>query len=106
MVRYSISDCGGRYVISVSGHTNLAPRGSDIVCSAVSTLARVLVAAFDSLDSRGDLSEYYRSLTEGALEIDATVKERAAERVDAVTECVTEVFEMLEESFPGAVIVE
>lgn len=45
MIYVEVSDI----VIRVSGHSGYAPRGQDIVCSAISTLVQTFIATMDNL---------------------------------------------------------
>ena len=45
--------------ISIKGHAHYAPRGYDIVCAGVSTLAQTLIQSFEELTS--DKIEYVMS---------------------------------------------
>lgn len=67
-------------MISITGHARYGPKGSDIVCSAISTLFQTLAASLDALtkdDIRTDIEEghsrmIYKHLSEaGQLLVDA-----------------------------------
>ena len=106
MVTYQSDICSNRFIISVDGHAGAAPVGSDIVCSAVSILALSLVEAAKKLDSEGELTSLYHSVSKGSVQLDFTVKERALERAKTVVDVMTDAFLLLEEHYPECVCVE
>ncbi len=68
MVRvYVIRNPGGAPVsVEISGHSNFAPHGSDIVCAAVSMLTQTIIFAIEDLlqmDSGAVVEEGYVQLT-------------------------------------------
>ncbi|MDD3503886.1 MAG: ribosomal-processing cysteine protease Prp [Eubacteriales bacterium] len=54
MIEISIRKDG----ITVSGHANYAPRGQDIVCAAVSTLAIALINSIKDLTEDKRIAEW------------------------------------------------
>lgn len=62
MIEISIRKNG----VTVSGHANYAPRGQDIVCAAVSTLALTLIKSIEDLTD--DKIQY--SISPGRVDIE------------------------------------
>ncbi len=105
MINYQYDLCTDRYIVSVEGHANYAPEGSDIVCAAASALALTLTEAVYDFDKAGDISSFSHSIEKGELTLDFTVKHDALERVGAVVEAITGGFLLLEENYPDCVCV-
>lgn len=105
MINYQSDVCSDRFIISIEGHSGVAPVGHDIICAAASGLALTLVEAFKKLDEEGELSHFYYSVSKGAVALDATVKARAGERAATIAETITDGFLLLEEHYPEQVSV-
>ncbi|MDD3747288.1 MAG: ribosomal-processing cysteine protease Prp [Anaerostipes sp.] len=76
MIEISIRKDG----VTVSGHANYAPRGQDIVCAAVSTLALALIKSIENLTE--DKIQY--SISSGMVDIEyKNLSEKSKTLVDS-----------------------
>ena len=100
MIEFSANRCDDRFICSVSGHSQAAHRGSDIVCAAVSALTYLLYFAAKELDEKGLLSSFYHSAVTGSAEIDFTVKEEGLDRASFLVGTVSALMLELEAKYP------
>ena len=106
MIEISLDKCeGGRYIFSACGHAAYCEGGDDIVCAAVSTLVFTLYRAVCALDTRGDISRFYHTLSKGEALLDFTVKERALDAAGQIVDSYMEGFVTVADKFPENVSV-
>lgn len=53
MIKVNVRQREDSCVITIQGHARFAPKGQDIVCSAISTLYQTLHQVYDPLKSAG-----------------------------------------------------
>lgn len=92
-------DCG-KFDLRVTGHAGAAPRGEDLVCAAVTMLARTFAENAKQMDKAGIVSGVHIELEEG----NAHVWCRPAKKYRAVAASVLQAicigFEILEREYP------
>lgn len=101
--------CGGDGSLHMQavGHAGAGPKGQDLVCAGVSTLAETLAQAVERLYFQGMLRRCPKvELYEGNAEIIAVPKERLHREVAMVFWTVQNGIAELAASFPGNVSLE
>ena len=70
--------------VTISGHAGTAPKGEDLVCSGVTSLALTLATNVQALESRGIAEEIHVELEDGLADISC----RAAEGYGALVSII------------------
>ena len=91
--------------VSVSGHAGYGPKGSDIVCAAVSMLSQSLAAALEQAEKDGLLGCFHYQAEDGGVEIQAAIHSHGRKIVDGMVRVTIAGFRLLEERYPGHVSV-
>lgn len=91
--------------VSVSGHAGYGPKGSDIVCAAVSMLSQSLAAALEQAEKDGFLGCFHYLAGDGSVEIQATISSQGRDTVAGMVRMTIAGLRLLEERYPGHVSV-
>ena len=105
MTTARIKRTGRSLSIAVSGHAGYGPRGSDIVCAAVSMLVQTLAASLAQEEKKGGLKQYRCQMGDGSIEIQADVLPRNRQAIDGMINMTAIGFRLLEEQYPSYVSV-
>lgn len=88
-------------LLTIEGHSGYAPKGSDIVCAAVSSLALTLVNCLRDEECRGRLKLIRDITRDGYLSIEINLFDFSRIRIEAIIETVLSGFYMLSEEYPN-----
>lgn len=101
MIKANLSKHNGKYSISITGHANYAPHGSDIVCAGVSTLMHAVLT--QSLEMGANVT-VRSNLTEICFEVDKNTMNKDDYHLIKLWEMVRNTLKDMEEQYPENVM--
>lgn len=101
MIKANLTRHNGHHSISVTGHANYAPHGSDIVCAGVSTLMHAVMN--QSLTVGADVS-VRSNLIEVSFKTDKTTMNKDDYHLTMLYEMVKNTLKDMEEQYPENVM--
>ena len=105
MVTIEYAHSGKAHCLQVFGHAAAAPKGEDLICCAVSTLAYTAAQNALRLYEQGDLQQFPdTSLNVGTAQVAAVATVEGGERVAQMFCTVATGFEMLARQYPEHVM--
>lgn len=106
MTRVYYREYYGRSLVSVEGHSGLAPSGSDPACAGISTLVFMLINSLFDEEGDGRLKLHRKVIRDGYALLEIEKFDFSKERTEGIIDAFLTGAMMLQESYPDYIRVE
>ena len=105
MVRIRYKHTAEKFKIKMDGHADYAPRGKDIVCASISTIAGMLLLACDEAANAGEIMIFYERTAPGYVRLCYRYK-KTDSRTRYIAELVIKSYRELAKDYPENIQIE